>query len=207
MKMGLDNDDKDIKSNLTINKNKEWKCIKCKCINFNEFFRCKNCNYFDYEVYSGIYNKKDKEKKMSGKKDIINPIIMEDNYIDYNEKENYEFKREEKHKFIKCWHCGRENIYYKLKCNYCRFPINDSEEPKVKKTQLTQYDIIHGITFDNKPKIRNVETNYNDIKIKSNSIKEEKKYKNLGVNWTCKFCKKLNKESIKYCKFCFKDRI
>ena len=205
--MDLDNDDKDIKSNLTINKNKEWKCIKCKCINFIEFFRCKNCNYFDYEVYSGIYNKKDKEKKISGKKDIINPIIMEDNYIDYNEKENYEFKREEKHKFIKCWHCGRENIYYKLKCNYCRFPINDSEEPKVKKTQLTQYDIIHGITFDNKPKIKNVETKYNDIKIKSNSIKEEKKYKNLGVNWTCKFCKKLNKESIKYCKFCFKDRI
>ena len=206
MKMGLDNDDKDIKSNLTINKNKEWICIKCKCINFIEFFRCKNCNYFDYEVYSGIYNKKDKEKKISGKKDIINPIIMEDNYIDYNEKENYEFKREEKHKFIKCWHCGRENIYYKLKCNYCRFPINDSEEPKIKKTKLTQYDIIHGITFD-KPKIKNVETKYNDIKIKSNSIKEEKKYKNLGVNWTCKFCKKLNKESIKYCKFCFKDRI
>ena len=208
--MEIDNDNnnnnKDIKSNLTINKNKEWICRKCKSINFIEFFRCKNCNYFEYEVYSGIYNKKDEEKKMNKKKEIINPIIMEDNYIDYNEKENYEFKREEKHKFIKCWHCGRENIYYKLKCNYCRFPINDSEEPKIKKTKLTQYDIIHGITFD-KPKIKNVETKYNDIKIKSNVIKEEKKYKNLGVNWTCKFCKKINKESIKYCTFCFKDRL
>jgi hypothetical protein len=206
MKMDFDNDDKDIKNKLTINKNKEWICRKCKSINVIELFRCKNCNYFDYEVYSGIYNKKDKDKKKNEKKEIINPIIMEDNYIDYNEKENYEFKREEKHKFIKCWHCGRENIYYKLKCNYCRFPINDSEEPKIKKTKLTQYDIIHGITFD-KPKIKNVETKYNDIKIKSNVIKEEKKYKNLGVNWTCKFCKKINKESIKYCNFCFKDRL
>lgn len=64
MKMEIDNDNnnKDIKSNLTINKNKEWICRKCKSINFIEFFRCKNCNYFEYEVYSGIYNKKDEEK-------------------------------------------------------------------------------------------------------------------------------------------------
>jgi hypothetical protein len=194
----------------TNNKIPVWLCEKCQNVNLVKDVRCLKCNYFNYDAYAGNYenlNDSDERINFKNKQNIDEkPIKLKGDFIDYNFKENYEFKRQEKHKFIKCWHCGRENIYYKLKCNYCRFTINDSEEPKIEKTKLTQYDIMHGITFD-KLKIKNAETKYNDIKIKSNVIKEEKKYKNLGVNWTCKFCKKINKESIKYCNFCFKDRL
>ena len=193
-------------NNIYIDKNKEWICEKCKNKNIIDVFRCSLCNYFNYDVYSGNYGKLNKKENNKKKEKDLNPIIIKDNYIDYNDKENYEFKREERHKFIKCWHCGRENIYYKLKCNYCRFPINDSQEPKIKKTQLTVYDILHGITFEDKPK-EEKKKNFKDIKIKNNNIKEEKKYNNIGKIWTCKFCSKLNKESIKYCSFCFKNRL
>ena len=191
-----------------IDKKNEWLCEKCQKINNINSFRCLKCNYFNYDVYSGNYqrlNSKVEKKKINV--DKLNPIFLKDLYVDYNDKENYEFKREEKHKFIKCWNCGRENIYYKVKCNYCRFPINDSKEPKIKKTQLTQYDILHGITFDIKPKEKTVKNNWKEIEIKYNPLKEEMLYKNLSKNWTCKLCNKKNSESFKFCSFCFKNRL
>ena len=191
-----------------IDKNIQWLCQKCQSINNIDIFRCSKCNYFNYDVYSGNYqenNLKERNKKKVKKSE--DPIVLEDKYIDYNEKEDYEFKREEKHKFIKCWHCGHENIYYKVKCNYCKFAINDYKEQKIKKTQLTQYDILHGITFDDEPlKVEN-KKKFREIEIKYNPIKEELKYNNLNKNWRCKWCKKNNNESIKFCSFCFKNRI
>ena len=190
-----------------IDKSKEWLCEKCRNKNLIDQFRCPICNYFNYDVYSGNYQEQNKnQEKKKIKKAEIQPIILEDKYIDYNYKEDYEFNREEKHKFNKCWHCGRENIYYKVKCNYCRFPINDSKTVPIKKTQLTAYDILHGITFD-KPKKIKKETKYKEIEIKYNPLKEEKKYKYLGNIWICKYCKKKNNESIKFCYFCFKNRL
>ena len=190
-----------------IDKNKEWICEKCKNINNIDLFRCTNCNYFNYDIYSGNYQKQNRNSESKKIKKYENkPIVLEDKNIDYNDKEDYEFKREEKHKFNKCWHCGRENIYYKVKCNYCRFPINDSQITKIKKTQLTAYDILHGITFE-KPKKVKKENQYKEIEIKYNPLKEEKKYKNLGNIWFCKYCNKKNTESIKFCYFCFKNRL
>ena len=219
----MEEKEEEIKNNKIIDKTKEWLCEKCQNINTNDMFRCCKCNYFNYDVFSGNYQKSNNKKENKTiknneskpiilenkniEKKVTNPIFLEDNYIDYNDKEDYEFKREEKHKFNKCWHCGRENIYYKIKCNYCRFPINDSKEPKIKKTQLTQYDILHGITFDNKTKIVKNNNKYKEIEIKYNPFKEEIKYKNLGQNWTCKFCHKKNNESIKFCSYCYKNRL
>ena len=204
----MEEEAEEIKYNKIIDKNKFWLCEKCQNINTIDIFRCCKCNYFNYDVFSGNYQKSNnKKEKKNINKNESNPIILEDKYIDYNYKEDYEFNREEKHKFNKCWHCGRENIYYKVKCNYCRFPINDSKEPTIKKTQLTQYDILHGITFDNEPKKVKKDNKYKEIEIKYNPFKEELKYKNLGPNWTCKFCNKKNKESIKFCSFCYKNRI
>ena len=193
---------------LVIDKNKEWICEKCQNINNIDIFRCSKCNYFNYDVYSGNYQQSNiKEENKKNKKKDIKPLIIEDKNIDYNFKEDYEFNREEKHKFNKCWHCGRENIYYKVKCNYCRFPINNSSIPTIKKTQLTQYDILHGITFDNTNNKPKEKIKYKDIKIKYNPLKEELKYKNFGNNWVCGFCNKKNNESIKFCSFCFKNRL
>ena len=164
--------------------------------------------------YSGKYKKSNliEDENKSHKKNKLNkPIILKDKFIDYNYKENYEFKRQEKHKFIKCWKCGRENIYYKVKCNNCRFTIHDEQIPKIKKTQLSQYDVIHNIPIINDDKKMNEpdeENKFKEIKIKYNSpIKENIKYKSLENNWKCKFCKKINKETIKYCQFCFKNRL
>ena len=187
-----------------INDNKEWLCERCK--NKNDFgrFRCSKCNYFEYDVYTGNYKNQNIQKKA---KKEPKPIILEDKYIDYNCKEDYEFNREERHKFNKCWNCGWENIYYKVKCNYCKFPINDTKEPFIKKTQLTQYDILHGITFDNKPKKKIENNNYKDIKIKYSPFKEEKKYQNCETIWNCKYCNKKNTESFNFCSFCFKNRL
>ena len=200
--------EEEIRNNKNIDKNKFWLCEKCQNINTIDIFRCCKCNYFNYDVFSGNYQKSNNKKENKNlKKNESNPIILEDKYIDYNYKEDYEFNREEKHKFNKCWHCGRENIYYKVKCNYCRFPINDSKDPTIKKTQLTQYDILHGITFDNEPKKVKNNNKYKEIEIKYNPFKEELKYKNLGQNWTCKFCNKKNNETIKFCSHCYKNRL
>ena len=200
--------EEEIRNNKNIDKNKFWLCEKCQNINTIDIFRCCKCNYFNYDVFSGNYQKSNNKKENKNlKKNESNPIILEDKYIDYNYKEDYEFNREEKHKFNKCWHCGRENIYYKVKCNYCRFPINDSKEPTIKKTQLTQYDILHGITFDNEPKKVKNNNKYKEIEIKYNPFKEEIKYKNLFPNWICKFCHKKNNESIKFCSYCYKNRL
>ena len=191
-----------------------WTCEKCQNMNLLIDFRCLKCNYFNYDVYSGKYKKSNliEDENKSHKKNKLNkPIILKDKFIDYNYKENYEFKRQEKHKFIKCWKCGRENIYYKVKCNNCRFTIHDEQIPKIKKTQLSQYDVIHNIPIINDDKKMNEpdeENKFKEIKIKYNSpIKENIKYKSLENNWKCKFCKKINKETIKYCQFCFKNRL
>ena len=194
------------------NSNKIWTCEKCQNMNLISDFRCLKCDYFNYDVY--IENFKDadigKETKYSDNQNtVIKPIMLKDEFIDYNFKEEYEFKRQEKHKFIKCWHCGRENLYYKVKCNYCRFPINDGEIPQIKKTQLSLYDVINNIKYnDNKKKKIEEKDNYRDIEIKYNKpMKENAMYKNLGNNWHCKYCKKLNRENTKYCQFCFRNRI
>ena len=197
------------------NEKKVWTCGKCQNMNLVSDFRCLKCNYFNYEVYSGdyanLYNKKD--TNISDKKNKNKPIILKGDFIDYNYKEDYEFKRQEKHIFIKCWKCGRENFYYKVKCNYCRFPINDEKIPKINKVQLSQYDIIHKIPFssiinNNKKKKTDEEKQFREIEIKyNNPIKENILYKNLGNNWVCKFCKKFNKNNDKFCEFCFKNRI
>ncbi len=195
-------------SNNHILNNDQWLCEKCQNINNLNEFRCSKCNYFDYDVYSGNYkNPNIKEDNKITKKNEIKPIILEDKNIDYNYKEDYEFNREERHKFTKCWNCGWENIYYKVKCNYCKFPINDNKEPKVKKTQLTQYDILHGITFDNSPKKIKENNKYREIEIKYNPFKEDRKYNNLTNIWNCKYCNKKNTESIKFCSFCYKNRL
>ena len=183
----------------------EWLCKKCQNKNTFDHYRCSKCNYFEYDVYAGNYKNQNIKKKV---KKESKPIILEDNNnIDYNYKEDYEFNREERHKFTKCWNCGWENIYYKVKCNYCKFPINDNKEPKVKKTQLTQYDILHGITFDNTPKKIKENNKYREIEIKYNPFKEDKKYNNLTNIWNCKYCNKKNTESIKFCSFCYKNRL
>ena len=130
-------EDEEIKNNKIIDKNKECLCEKCQNMNDIDIFRCCKCNYFNYDVFSGNYQKSNNtNENIKIKKKESKPIILEDKNINYNFKEDYEFNREEKHKFNKCWHCGRENIYYKVKCTYCRFPINDSKEPTIKKTQL-----------------------------------------------------------------------
>ena len=192
-----------------------WTCEKCQNMNLISDYRCLKCNYFNYEAYSENNENKYNNKKQKNveKKNINKPIILKDDFIDYNYKEIYEFNRQEKHKFIKCWKCGRENAYYKVKCNYCRFPINDEQIPKINKVQLSQYDIMHKIPFgdiiDNKKK-KNIdeEKQFREIEIKyNNPIKENILYKNLGINWACKFCKKFNKNNNKYCDFCFKNRI
>ena len=193
--------------NLNNNNNNtnEWLCKKCQNKNTFDHYRCSKCNYFEYDVYAGNYKNQNIKKKV---KKESKPIILEDNNnIDYNYKEDYEFNREERHKFTKCWNCGWENIYYKVKCNYCKFPINDNKEPKVKKTQLTQYDILHGITFDNTPKKIKENNKYREIEIKYNPFKEDKKYNNLTNIWNCKYCNKKNTESIKFCSFCYKNRL
>ena len=194
-----------------------WTCEKCQNMNLISDYRCLKCNYFNYDAYIKDYENKynNHEKKNFGKKNRDKPIILKDEFIDYNYKENYEFKREEKHKFIKCWKCGRENAYYKVKCNYCRFPINDEYIPTINKVQLSKYDIMHKIPFssiinNNNKKKKNIteEKKYREIEIKCNNpIKENIVYKSLGINWKCKFCKKFNKNNTKYCEFCFKNRI
>ena len=197
----------EINTQINIDKKKEWLCEKCQNTNNIDIFRCSKCNYFNYDVYSGDYQNSNNIEKNKKNKKIDEPIIIEDKNVDYNFKEDYEFKRQEKHKFNKCWNCGKENIYYKVKCNYCRFPINDSKTPTIKKTQLTQYDILHGIIFDNKNKKPKENNKYREIEIKNNPIKEDLKYKNWSNIWVCEFCNKKNKESIKFCSFCFKNRL
>ena len=203
--------DIDAQKKKLVDKTKEWVCEKCQNINKIINYRCVNCNYFNYDVYSGNYLKESQliaENIENAKKN--KPIIIDEKDANYNFKEEYESKREEKHKFIKCWHCGKENMYYKVKCNYCRFPIHDSEEPKIIKTQLTEYDITHGIKYNikNKNKITKKESKkkFKEIKIKYQPIKEAKKYEELSGCWTCKFCKKINSETGKFCSFCFKNR-
>ena len=206
--------------NLNIENNNKysiWTCEKCQNVNLISDFRCLKCNYFNYDAYSGKYQDSNNidENKISSKKKTQKPIILKGDFIDYNFKEEYEFKRQEKHKFIKCWKCGRENIYYKVKCNYCRFPINDGKITKIEKTQLSQYDIIHNIPLKNysntneaKNKKSKEQNEFRNIEIKYNKpIKENIIYKNLGNNWECKFCKKFNRETIKYCEFCYKNRL
>ena len=205
--------------NIPHNNNKipVWLCEKCQNLNQIIDIRCLKCNYFNYDAY--VEKFKDYSDNVEEIDDSINqninekPMILLDEYIDYNFKENYEFRRQEKHKFIKCWKCGRENAYYKVKCNYCRFPINDEQIPTINKVQLSQYDIIHKIPFSNiinnkKKKNIDEEKQFREIEIKyNNPIKENILYKNLGINWACKFCKKFNKNNNKYCDFCFKNRI
>ena len=197
----------------TNNKIPVWLCEKCQNVNLVKDVRCLKCNYFNYDAYAGNYenlNDSDEGINFKNKQNIDEkPIKLKGDFIDYNFKENYEFKRQEKHKFIKCWHCGRENIYYKVKCNYCRFPINDEEIPKIKKTQLSLYDQIHNIHYKNENKKKPEEKNkYRDIEIKySKPIKEYLMYKDKGNNWECKFCKKINEETIKFCEFCYKNRL
>ena len=38
-------------------------------------------------------------------------------------------------------------------------------------------------------------------------MKENLLYKDKGNNWECRFCKKCNKKTIKFCEFCFKNRL
>ena len=205
--------EENINSIYKINKNTEWICEKCQNYNTINDFCCLKCNYFNYDVYSGNYTKQNKkeeskENDIKYKNSVEEPIFLDDKFMDYNFKEEYEFRRQEKHKFNKCWKCGKENIYYKVKCSFCRFPINDTQIPKIKKTQLSQYDLLHNINFDKKNKKKEEVDKYKNIEIKyNNPIKEELNYKNLGNNWICKFCNKFNKETIKYCEFCFKNRL
>ena len=190
-----------------------WLCEKCQNLNQIIDIRCLKCNYFNYDAYVEKFKdySDNGEEIEDSKNQNINeqPILLLDEYIDYNFKESYEFRRQEKHKFIKCWHCGRENIYYKVKCTYCRFPINDEQIPKIKKTQLSQYDVIHNIQYNNKNNKKPEEKNkFRNIEIKYNSpIKENLMYKGKGNNWECRFCKKFNKKTIKFCEFCFKNRL
>ena len=64
---------------------------------------------FNYDVYSGDYQNSNNIEKNKKNKKIDEPIIIEDKNVDYNFKEDYEFKRQERHKFNKCWNCGKEN--------------------------------------------------------------------------------------------------
>ena len=187
---------------------KLWTCEKCQNVNLYIDYRCLRCNYFNYDIYAYSLKKESTKKKTKIKNDSA-PIILNSQNIDYNFKEDYEFKREEKHKFTKCWKCGRENIYYKVKCNYCRFPINDSKVSHIKKTQLTEYDLLHGITLDDyyKPeKNESEKIEYKEIKNRCNPLKEELENKNLDKSWKCKLCQKDNKKSDKFCIFCFNNR-
>ena len=201
-----------LNKNRDSNINNVWTCEKCQNMNIANDFRCLKCDYFNYDIYAGNYDdiETKKETDISKIKNVTQkPIIIKDDFIDYNFKEEYEFRRQEKHKFIKCWHCGRENLYYKVKCNYCRFPINDEQIPKIKKTQLSLYDVINNIQYkSNKNEKKNEEKQFKNIEIKFNKpLKENLVYKNMGNNWECKFCKKFNRETIKYCEFCYKNRL
>ena len=194
------------------NKIPVWLCEKCQNLNQIIDIRCLKCNYFNYDAYIEKYKDSDNiEEIEDSKNQKVNekPIILIDEYIDYNFKENYERKRQEKHKFIKCWHCGKENFYYKVKCTYCRFPINDEKIPKIKKTQLSKYDIINNIQHNNKSNKKCEEKNrFGNIEIKCNNpIKENLIYKDKSSNWECRFCKKFNKKTIKFCEYCFKNRL
>ena len=128
---------------------------------------------------------------------IINKIIKIEYKIDVLTNENNRFYVKEPIDKIINFDDILNNIGY--------FSINDEEIPKIKKTQLSLYDQIHNIHYKNENKKKPEEKDkYRDIEIKySKPIKEYLMYKDKGNNWECKFCKKINEETIKFCEFCF----
>ena len=69
-------------------------------------------------------------KELNENKNEIN------NFFSNNENLCYDFTNYKTSDESPCWHCGHMNKYYKLKCKWCRFPINDSIVPKIIESEF-----------------------------------------------------------------------
>ena len=171
-------DDKDISN--------KWKCEKCNKYNKNNIYRCTICNTFNYEAYNNIINnnnndniieeKKDDQIEKKKKKRMKKNLKKNEYNFTFNPSEN-----------IKCWKCGFLNPYYKIKCNKCRYRINDAEAPTIISI-FKPYSERSNIIKKDK---------YIDFSIEDNNASDS--------FWICSYCKCKNNKS-KFCAFCFKNR-
>jgi hypothetical protein len=140
-------------------------------------------------------NEKNKEEEIKKNKDKKLKMKI---------KEEYNFKYEPSNK-IPCWKCGYLNPYYKLKCNKCRYSINDTEAPTIISIFSTPFSTRNYINKNNYNFDRK---SFNDkyiSNLEKNSLKEQINYQNSSSIWFCPFCKRENQKS-KFCIFCFKNR-
>ena len=178
-----------------------WICENCNAQNSNKIFRCSNCNYFNYDEY---YKKKNNieniSKELNENKNEIN------NFFSNNENLCYDFTNYKTSDESPCWHCGHMNKYYKLKCKWCRFPINDSIVPKIieignkiqSKNKLNSDGYFKDEYFIKK------DDKFKQIKI-NNTLKEKKIDNYLSNKWKCYFCNFENLNT-KFCYKCYKNR-
>ena len=183
----------------------KWKCEKCNKYNKKDVFRCKICNTFNYEAYEEIIHGNNKINIIqSGKMREEEIKKMKEKKQKMKIKEEYNFKYEPSDK-IPCWKCGYLNPYYKLKCNKCRYSINDSEAPTIISIFSTPFSNRNYINNNNYNLDRN---SFNDkyiSNLEKNSLKEQIDYQNSSSIWFCPYCNMENQKS-KFCIFCFKNR-
>ena len=185
--------------------NNKWKCEKCNKYNKKNVYRCKICNTFNYEAYEEIIHGNNEINIMKNEKNKEEEIKKnKDKKLKMKIKEEYNFKYEPSNK-IPCWKCGYLNPYYKLKCNKCRYSINDTEAPTIISIFSTPFSTRNYINKNNYNFDRK---SFNDkyiSNLEKNSLKEQINYQNSSSIWFCPFCKRENQKS-KFCIFCFKNR-
>ena len=203
-------------NNENIDKNKEkkednlnkWICENCNAENTNKIYRCSICNYFNFDEY---YKKNNKENnienliELNENKDDIKNDFSSSNY---NENLCYDYTNYKVSDESPCWHCGHMNKYYKLKCKWCRFPINDSVIPKIIEIgNKMEKDLKNKLNPDGYFKDEYFIKENNKFKqVKMNrTLKEKNIYNNLSNKWKCYYCNFENLNT-KFCYKCYKNR-